>query len=197
MEICNIFQYNKEMTTGPRFRADRFREEVAKLGKPAKLAEELGVSYETLYKTTRGQIDQPSAELVAKVAVLADCSVDYFMGLSNNRKLNTLNLTDMQKSIVELLQRLPIFRQQDILRTAQMYEAANEEDARLYFTQIKDILIRSEREVGGTNIDEYLEGRIKSIFGNNKPSNDQLTQTDSDNQDDNADNTESTPKQHL
>jgi transcriptional regulator with XRE-family HTH domain len=159
MENCNFLQYNYGMNRQPRFRADRLKEEVEKLSiKPGKLAEDLGISYETLYKTLRGEIAQPPAETIAKIAVKTKRSIEYYMDMTDSKTPPTLELTDMQLRIVEMLQTLPSVRQHDVMLITQTYLENNEESTRRFFTEVKE-MIKAAADVMGKSevIAQYME----------------------------------------
>ena len=159
MEICNFFQYNRGMERQPRLRADRLKEEVERLPQtPGKLAEELGISYETLYKTLRGQIAQPPAETIAKIALKTGRSIEYFMDLTDSKSPAHLELTEMQLEIVKLLSSLPQFRQHDLLLIAQTWVANNEESTKRFFAEVKNLILSAVDAVGkGDLADRYME----------------------------------------
>jgi transcriptional regulator with XRE-family HTH domain len=159
MEICKFLQYNGVMSEQPRLRADRLKEEVDKLSiKPGKLAEELGISYETLYKTLRGEIAQPPAETIAKLAIRTGCSIEYFMDLTEKKAPTNLDLSDMQQSLIKLAQTLPLMRQHDLLLIAQTYAQAGTESTKFFFQDLKNMLIRVADDMGrGEELGQVLE----------------------------------------
>src|SRR5688572_12660363 len=93
LEICTKLQYNDCMEREPVVNADRIRDEMKRMGlKPGKVAELIGVSYETLYKSLNEENRRVSAEMVAKLAMLFGCSMEYLLSLTDNRSPVTLNL---------------------------------------------------------------------------------------------------------
>lgn len=146
------------MEREPVVNADRIREEMKRMGlKPGKVAELIGVSYETLYKSLNEENRRVSAEMVAKLAMLFGCSMEYLLSLTDKRSPVTLNLSDLLEKIVQTAKTLPVVRQRDLLLMAETYSAAGEEMTRMVFQDVRDTIAKVADETGrGEELDQLL-----------------------------------------
>lgn len=156
MEFCKNLQYNKEMNRQPVLDLVRLNEEVGKLKiKPGKLAEELTISYETLYKTLKGEISQPPAETIAKLAVRTGCSIEYFMGLTDKRESMAFDMDDLEQEIIRATKTLPVWRQRDLLIMAKAYQDADDPTAEMVLALLDEV-----EEFAGTALRAELSAAL-------------------------------------
>jgi len=150
MEICTKLQYNAVMERDPLLDIQRVRDEMQRLGlKIPALATQIGVAYETLYKALNEENRRVSAEMVARLAAVFGCSIEYLLGLTDEREPRGLELGEVLSELTQIAKRLPSRRQRDLLLTAKAYledsEAARFDPDRL----MEDILALIE-EAGST-----------------------------------------------
>lgn len=165
MEICTKIQYNVRMQRQPALDAQRVRDEMKKLGeklghevKPPELAELAGLVYETMFKAINQGGRRVAADLVARLALVFGCSIEFLMGLTDDRNPVTLNLNDWLDGLVKTAKTLPASRQRDLLLIARVYADTKEESARLAFQDTRGLISRAADEMGrGEDFDSLLK----------------------------------------
>lgn len=82
--------------------------------KPNPVAKELGISSAVLTKWKNGK-SYPNGEFLIKIAQYFDCSIDYLVGLSDQRNSYGREITDLDMEILEKLHYLPEDSQDEII----------------------------------------------------------------------------------
>lgn len=122
LEICTKIQYNAGMEREPVVDTGRIRDEMKRLSeklshevKLPELADLAGVNYNTLSKAVTEENRRVSADLVARLALVFGCSIEFLMGVADERKPMVLNLGDVLDTLVTIAKTLPVIRQRDLL----------------------------------------------------------------------------------
>ncbi len=82
--------------------------------RPNPVAKELGISSAVLTKWKNG-VSYPNGEYLIKIAKYFDCSIDYLVGLSNQHKSYSCEITSIDMEILEKLHSLPDDSQEEII----------------------------------------------------------------------------------
>ena len=88
--------------------------------KPNNVCKELGLSTATATHWKNGTI--PKGDVLVSVAQYFNCSVDYLLGMDNDKKM----LTDNEKQIIELFQELSPTQQGELIGRAKVMIEQNE-----------------------------------------------------------------------
>lgn len=164
LEICTKIQYNAAMPKEPVVDTARIRDEMKRLGakmghevKLPELAELAGIDYNTLFKAVNEENRRVSADLVTRLAIVFGCSVEYLMGIADQRELVTLNLTEVLASLVAIAKTLPAVRQRDLLIMAQAYRDADDPTP-----EMMQELFELVKEVGDEDVRDQLAAALEA-----------------------------------
>lgn len=175
MEICTKIQYNADMQRQPDLDAERVHDEIRRLSASLErditlpvLAEMAGVIYDTLIKSVGSKPDKKkdrrvSAELVTKLALVFGCSVEYLMGIAEDRGPVALDLNENLETLLKTAKTLPASRQRDLVLMAKTYAEPDEERMPLLLREVREsIAASSDAEGRGEEHDKVLEYLQKS-----------------------------------
>lgn len=164
LEICTKIQYNAAMPKEPVVDTARIRDEMKKLGerlghdvKLPELAELAAVDYNTLFKAVNEENRRVSADLVTRLALVFGCSVEYLMGIADQREPVTLNLSEVLASLVAIAKTLPAVRQRDLLLMAQAYQDADDPTP-----EMMQELLELVEEVGDEDVRDKLAAALEA-----------------------------------
>lgn len=150
IEFCTKLQYNAVMDREPILNSERVRDEMAKQGlKMPALASKIGFAYETLYKAVNEESRRVSAEMVARLAKVFGCSIEYLMGLTDDRTAEYSELGETLEELTQVAKRLTNRRQRDLLSLALAFLQASEE-LKSNSNLLMDNMIDLINEAGGT-----------------------------------------------
>ncbi len=148
-DTCTNVQYNRAMKQEPAVDTARIKKEMTRKGlRPGEIAEYSGVKYDTLYKILNLDRPRTSATEVAKLAAYFNCSVEYLMGMTDERAPVTLDISDELESLIEVARRLSGRRQRDLIAMARTYlenSEAFQQDPDRFMGDILDMI----KEIAG------------------------------------------------
>jgi transcriptional regulator with XRE-family HTH domain len=174
MRVCATISDMKEPTLNLR----RFEEMLdRKHWGPYDLEHYSGVKYDTIYKIRSGKSTRVSAEILGKLAIALNTSIDYLVGLSDNpiRNQGKALPADIQRlhdvafqlslsrrkelvAIAETLSKFEVETNQAIDTTAHRQQDMN------YYDSLMSVL---RRKFGDDEVDE-IEDEMRSRFGNDE-----------------------------
>lgn len=117
-----------------------------------------GKTYQYIWKIEEGVNEPPTWELLAKFADLYKCSVDSLLGLEGE-ELQRLTIDEGIEKLFAIIERLPKYRQRDLLDMAETFAARSTSDDREVEAAIFDRLNRT----GGKEFSNLLLDFLDSI----------------------------------
>lgn len=143
------FNYNERMNREPVVTVTRIQQEIDRRGqKPGEVAAYSGVKYHTLYKVLNHNDPRTSAEVIAKLAAYFGCSIEYLMGMTDERAPLTIHIGELLEELIQVARPLPRSKQRDLLRIAQAFSAASQNNRRERWLEIRELLLEGFSELG-------------------------------------------------
>lgn len=162
--IWTNIKYNEYMNKRePKLMVERIESEMQRRGlQLSQVAKYAGVSYDMMYKLLNTNRPRTSAEVVAKLAETFGCSVEYLMGLTDERVPNKAVFGELPLELANMARLLPGRRQRDLIAIARTYmQMYAEQDLETFTSDVLDLI----EQYGGKEDRDQLVALLESTNG--------------------------------